>query len=58
VGGALPMILKLPDLNLLEHELKLTLAEALLERRTVSLGKAAEIAGFSAMGNQRIAWKT
>lgn len=52
------MILKLPDLNLLEHELKLTLAEALLERRTVSLGKAAEIAGFSAMGNQRIAWKT
>ncbi len=37
----------LPEMNLKEDELKLLLAIKLLEDSTVSLGKAAEIAGYS-----------
>jgi len=37
----------LPDLNIKEDELKLLLAVKLLEDGKVSLGKAAEIAGYS-----------
>jgi len=37
----------LPDLNIKEDELKLLLSVKLLEDGTVSLGKAAEIAGYS-----------
>ena len=37
----------LPDMNIKEDEIKLLLAIKLLEEGTVSLGKAAEIAGFS-----------
>jgi len=37
----------LPDLNIKEDELKLLLAVKLLEDGAVSLGKAAEIAGYS-----------
>ena len=38
---------ELPELNIKEDELKLLLAIKLLEERVVSLGKAAEIAGYS-----------
>ena len=38
---------KLPDMNLKEDEIKQLLAVKLLDEGTVSLGKAAEIAGFS-----------
>ncbi len=37
----------LPELNIKEEELKLLLAIKLLEDGTISLGKAAEIAGYS-----------
>ena len=37
----------LPDMNIKEDEIKLLLAIKLLEEGTVSLGKAAEIAGYS-----------
>jgi len=37
----------LPDLNIKEDELKLLLAVKLLEDGAASLGKAAEIAGYS-----------
>ena len=37
----------LPELNIKEDELKLLLAIKLLEDGAVSLGKAAEIAGYS-----------
>lgn len=37
----------LPELNMKEDEIKLLLAIKLLEEGIVSLGKAAEIAGFS-----------
>jgi predicted HTH domain antitoxin len=37
----------LPEMNIKEDELKLLLAIKLLEDDTVSLGKAAEIAGYS-----------
>lgn len=37
----------LPDMNIKEDELKLLLAMKLLEEETVSLGKAAEIAGYT-----------
>ncbi len=37
----------IPDVNIKEDEIKLLLAIKLLEEGIVSLGKAAEIAGFS-----------
>jgi predicted HTH domain antitoxin len=37
----------LPEMNLKEDEVKLLLAMKLLEENIVSLGKAAEIAGYS-----------
>ena len=37
----------LPDMNIKEDEIKLLLAIKLLEEETVSLGKAAEIAGYT-----------
>jgi predicted HTH domain antitoxin len=37
----------LPDLNIKEDELRLLLTIKLLEDGTISLGKAAEIAGYS-----------
>ena len=37
---------ELPDMNIKEDEIKLLLAIKLLEEETVSLGKAAEIAGY------------
>lgn len=39
--------LNLPELNIKEDEVKLLLAIKLLEDGVVSLGKAAEIAGYS-----------
>jgi len=36
-----------PDMNIKEDEIKLLLAIKLLEEGTVSLGKAAEIAGYT-----------
>jgi len=39
--------LNLPELNIKEDELRLLLAIKLLEEGVVTLGKAAEIAGFS-----------
>ncbi len=38
---------KLPEINIKEDEIKLLLAIKLLEDGIVSLGKAAEIAGYS-----------
>jgi predicted HTH domain antitoxin len=38
---------KLPEINIKEEEIKLLLAIKLLEDGVVSLGKAAEIAGYS-----------
>ncbi len=40
-------VLKIPEVNLEDEELKLALAIRLLEEGKISLGKAAEIAGFS-----------
>ena len=37
----------LPDMNMKEDEIKLLLAIKLLEEEAVSLGKAAEIAGYT-----------
>ena len=37
----------LPDMNIKEDEIKLLLAIKLLEEEAVSLGKAAEIAGYT-----------
>ncbi len=37
----------LPDMNIKENEIKLLLAIKLLEEGEVSLGKAAEIAGYT-----------
>jgi predicted HTH domain antitoxin len=39
--------LTMPELNIKEDELKILLASKLLEDGCVSLGKAAEIAGYS-----------
>jgi predicted HTH domain antitoxin len=39
--------INLPELNIKEEEVKLLLSIKLLEEGLVSLGKAAEIAGFS-----------
>ena len=39
--------LKLPEMNIKEDEIKLLLAIKLLEEEKVSLGKAAEIAGYT-----------
>jgi len=41
------ILLSLPEINLKEGELKLLLAIKMLEEGLVSLGKAADIAGFS-----------
>ena len=38
---------KLPEMNIKEDEIKLLLAIKLLEEEKVSLGKAAEIAGYT-----------
>jgi len=38
---------ELPEMNVREDEIKLLLAIKLLEEETVSLGKAAEIAGYT-----------
>jgi predicted HTH domain antitoxin len=38
---------ELPEMNVKEDEIKLLLAIKLLEEETVSLGKAAEIAGYT-----------
>lgn len=40
-------IIELPDLNMPEDELKMLIAQSLLQQGTISLGKAAEIAGYS-----------
>ena len=40
-------VLEMPEVNLEDEELKLALATRLLEEGKISLGKAAEIAGFS-----------
>lgn len=40
-------VLQIPEINLEDEELKLALAVKLLEEGKISLGKAAEIAGFS-----------
>ena len=40
-------VLEIPQVNLDDEELKLALAIKLLEEGKISLGKAAEIAGFS-----------
>ncbi|MDZ7761312.1 MAG: UPF0175 family protein [Desulfovermiculus sp.] len=41
------VIIELPDLNMPEDELKMLLAQSLLQQGAISLGKAAEIAGHS-----------
>jgi predicted HTH domain antitoxin len=41
------LLVKLPDMNIKEDEIKLLLAIKLYEDGIVSLGKAAEIAGYS-----------
>lgn len=40
-------VVHLPEINMKEDEVKLFLAVKLLEENLVSLGKAAEIAGYS-----------
>jgi len=40
-------VIEFPDMNLSPEEIKMTLAESLLQQGSVSLGKAAEIAGYS-----------
>jgi len=40
-------VLELPDLNIPEQELKMILAESLFQQGIISLGKAAEISGYS-----------
>lgn len=40
-------VVEFPDMNLSPEEIKMTLAESLLQQGSVSLGKAAEIAGYS-----------
>jgi len=41
------MSVNLPEINIKEDEIKLLLAIKLLEEELISLGKAAEIAGYS-----------
>lgn len=41
------LLVRLPEMNIKEDEVKLLLAIKLYEDRIVSLGKAAEIAGYS-----------
>lgn len=43
----MPQVLELPELNISEQDLKMILAESLLKQGVVSLGKAAEIAGYT-----------
>jgi predicted HTH domain antitoxin len=40
-------VLEIPDVDVPINDLKMTLAEALLAQGSVSLGKAAQIAGYS-----------
>jgi predicted HTH domain antitoxin len=40
-------VLEIPDVNMPVKDLKMILAEALLAQGSVSLGKAAQIAGYS-----------
>jgi len=46
-GDAMGISVNLPEMNIKEDEVKLLLAIKLLEEGLVSLGKAAEIAGYS-----------
>jgi predicted HTH domain antitoxin len=46
-GDFMGISVNLPEMNIKEDELKLFLAMKLLEEDIVSLGKAAEIAGYS-----------
>jgi predicted HTH domain antitoxin len=46
-GDPMGISVNLPEMNIKEDELKLFLAMKLLEEDIVSLGKAAEIAGYS-----------
>lgn len=41
------MVVNLPEMNIKEEEVKLLLAIKLLEEGLISLGRAAEIAGYS-----------
>ena len=47
VGDAMGISVNLPEMNIKEDEVKSLLAIKLLEEGIVSLGKAAEIAGYS-----------
>jgi predicted HTH domain antitoxin len=40
-------IIELPELNISEQEIKIILAESLLQQGMISLGKASEISGYS-----------
>jgi predicted HTH domain antitoxin len=46
-GDSMGISVNLPEMNIKEDEVKLLLAMKLLEEGIVSLGKAAEIAGYS-----------
>jgi predicted HTH domain antitoxin len=46
-GNAMGISVHLPEMNIKEEEVKLLLAIKLLEEGLVSLGKAAEIVGYS-----------
>jgi len=46
-GDFMTQVLEIPDLNIPAQELKMILAEALFSQGSVSLGKAAQIAGYS-----------
>ena len=46
-GDSMGISVNLPEMNIKEDEVKLLLAIKLLEEGLVSLGKAAEIAGYS-----------
>jgi len=46
-GDSMGISVNLPEMNIKEDEVKLLLAIKLLEEGIVSLGKAAEIAGYS-----------
>ena len=43
----MPQVIELPDLNLSQEEIKMIHSESMLKHGNVSLGKAAEIAGYS-----------
>lgn len=41
------LTVQLPEMNIKEEEIRILLAKSLFEGGTVSLGKAAEVAGYS-----------